>query len=150
MSKLSSATATTRLMLYLCIRWGHAESPEGADGEDTSFIVRATSPEQAGDLADERLKLLPTRLSDAQRGVDDRCHELIQIGLDHSTGTSPAVLAGPYVGYLRGAVGSMDELGNYPRWHRDPLTTGQGDRWVGQAELDAIYLRVTDTTDSRD
>ncbi len=47
------------MYLYQVTRWGNDDSPDGADGEDTHFIVVAKSYVEAAALVDEELEQLP-------------------------------------------------------------------------------------------
>jgi hypothetical protein len=102
-----------QLKLYVCVRWGHAESPEGADGEDTHFLVRAASHDEAANLTDGILRWLPTQIEGSARGVEPHCQRVFEVGVDTSGSTTPAVVIGPAIGYALRADSS-----NYPSWCR--------------------------------
>jgi hypothetical protein len=101
------------LQLFLCVRWGHAESPEGADGEDTHFVVRAHDHVEAAELADVILNWLPTQVEGNPRGVEARCHRVLELGIDTTGSLASAVVIGPAIGY---ALRSDSE--NYKSWCR--------------------------------
>lgn len=105
---------STPLKIYVCIRWGHAESPEGADGEDTHLLVRAASHDQAAELADALLRQLPTHVDGNRRGVEPHCHRVLELGIDNSNATDPAVVIGPAIGYAL-----RPESSSYPSWCRE-------------------------------
>jgi hypothetical protein len=100
------------MKLYWCVRWGHAESPDGADGEDTHYLVRANDHEEAAMLVDSALKLLPTQIEGNERSVRASCSRVFELGFDTSLNTEPAVILGPTIGYIRG------ENSGYPMWCR--------------------------------
>lgn len=102
--------------LFLCVRWGHAESPEGADGEDTHFVVRADSHEEAAELADAILGSMPTHVDGNPRVVESHCHHVLEIGTDHTGHKTSAVLLGPAIGYAL-----RTEQQAYPSWYRGEI-----------------------------
>ena len=104
------------MKLYIAVRWGNHESPDGPDGEDTHFLVRAREHDEAARLADAVLGSMPTACTRGHRSVQPFCHKIIEIGSDSSTfpGVAPRVLIGPWVacGYEVHQVG-------YATWDRD-------------------------------
>jgi len=102
--------------LFLCVRWGHAESPDGADGEDTSFVVRASSHEEAAQRADVILGRLPTQIPGNLRGVEQHCHRVVEIGIDTSNSMQSAVIAGPVIAYA-----SCADTSRYRSWSRGDI-----------------------------
>ena len=104
------------MKLYIAIRWGSHESPDGPDGEDTHFLVRAHDHVEAARLADEVLRSMPTACVEGTRSVQPSCHRIVEIGSDASTfpGVEPQVLIGPWIafGYAVHHVG-------YATWSRE-------------------------------
>jgi len=101
-----------KMRLYLVVRFGHAESPDGPDGEDTSFLVRAKSILQAASLVDERLQSLPVRSSTSDREVAPYCHRIMELGRDRGTNRSAQIVMGPWIGFAY-------NLGRYRTWMRE-------------------------------
>lgn len=117
------------LSLFLCIRWGHAESPEGADGEETSFLVRAHDHAEAAALADEILRWMPTHIEGNPRVVEARCHRVLLLGVDISWPSPPGVIMGPAIGY---ALRSDSQ--SYKMWCRGE--PGQSpDEWIPESDI---------------
>src|SRR5947209_4127129 len=104
----------SNMKLYISVRWGNAESPDGPDGEDTHFLIRAHDFMEAAQLADTVLRSLPTTSSKSRRPVQPFCHRIIEIGSDNSIGSVPQVLMGPWVAY-----GYNVHHVSYPTWVRD-------------------------------
>lgn len=89
------------LGLYLTIAWG-------ADGEDdTYFLVRADTPADAAQMADERITMMPSPYA------DPRCNEVIALGTDGFEGGGPKVLVGPL------SAGGIGVAAGYRTWTRD-------------------------------
>ena len=127
------------LRLYCCMRWGNAQSAEGADGEDTTFIVRAESHEQAASLADCILRMMPTQFEGLPRSVEPWCHLILDLGPDGSFAKEPKVLLGPMIGY---ALHSGSEA--YPSWMRGELPNDF--EWI---DADELYERGSSQTKRR-
>jgi hypothetical protein len=99
--------------LYLAIRWGHAESPDGPDGEDTQLLIRASSLADASKIADGALAQLPVSSSLSRRPVEPFCHRIIELGKDSSTDGVSRVLTGPWIGR------SFFDTSPYQMWVRE-------------------------------
>jgi hypothetical protein len=104
------------MKLYIAVRRGNHESPDGSDGEDTHFLIRARDRDEAARLADAVLGSMPTACTEGHRSVQPFCHKIIEIGSDSSTfpGVEPQVLIGPWV-----AFGYAVHHGGYAIWSRD-------------------------------
>jgi hypothetical protein len=102
--------------LYITVRWGNHNSPDGPDGEDTHFLIRARDYIEAVRLADRILETLPTACTQGNRSVQPFCHRIIEIGSDAScfAGVQAEILMGPWVAYGH----SVHHVG-YTVWHRD-------------------------------
>ena len=100
------------MKLFIIVRWGNAESPDGPDGEDTHFLVRAQDFIEAAGLADDSLRALPTVSSKSKRPVQPFCHRIIEIGSDASEMSVSQVLMGPWVAY-----GNVHHA-HYTTWER--------------------------------
>jgi hypothetical protein len=89
------------MKLYVAVRWGNHDSPDGPDGEDTHFLIRARDFTEAARLADGVLASMPTSCVKSDRSVEPFCHKIIEIGSDESTSADvqPQVLMGPWVAY---------------------------------------------------
>lgn len=103
------------LKLFLCVRWGHAESEEGADGEDTNILVRARDHEEAASLADAALARMPTHVAGNRRSVEPYCSRVMELGTDAS-GAEPALVLRPWIAH---AFPSATEV--YRCWFRGEL-----------------------------
>jgi len=75
---------------YVVARWGNPD--EGPNGEDTNFLVVASSPAEAGRLADECLSDHPWLNGD---DVQSFCQLVVELGI--SASSTPAVIHGPWV-----------------------------------------------------
>jgi hypothetical protein len=84
------------MKLFIAVRWGNAESPDGPDGEDTHFLIRAQDFSEGAKLADDVLRSLPTASTRSKRQVQPFCHSIIEIGSDASEKSVPQVLLGPW------------------------------------------------------
>jgi hypothetical protein len=103
------------MKLYIVVRWGNHESPDGSDGEDTHFLIRSCDFVEAARLADEGPRSMPTS-SKHNRQVQPFCHKIIEIGSDGSTfpDARPEVLIGPWIAY-----GYAVHHVGYATWNRD-------------------------------
>ena len=108
--------ANQALRLYLCVRWGHAESEEGPDGEDTNVLVRAHDHEEAAALADATLARMPTHIAGNPRSVAPYCSRVVELGSDASGAAEPDMVLNPWIAYAFSA--STDA---YPCWCRGEL-----------------------------
>lgn len=79
------------LRLYEIIRWGYDKSPDGADGEDTVFLVRSSDFRNAVSLVEEVLRQLP------HETVRPYANEVLEIGQDQGAETKPRILIGPCI-----------------------------------------------------
>lgn len=104
------------MKLYLAIRWGHAESPDGPDGEDTQLLIRASSLAETEQIADHALGQLPMSSALSSRSVQPFCHCIIELGVDASADTDARVLVGPWIGR------AFFEKTPYRTWIRDSLS----------------------------
>lgn len=80
--------------LYEVVRWGNASSDPltgGPNGLDTCFLVRASSEEEAGALADAELERSKSLIVDHWAGA------VYLLGVDGSVQTTARILRGPYV-----------------------------------------------------
>jgi hypothetical protein len=113
------------MKLYITIGWGNHESPDGPDGEDTHFLVRAHDHVQAARLADEVLRLMPTACTDGYRSVQSFCHKVIEVGADSSACPDllPQVLMGAWIAY-----GYAVHHDGYATWSRD---SAEENAWGG-------------------
>ena len=110
------------MKLYHAIRWGNDDSPDGPNGDDTHFIVRAKDRTQAARLVDLHLLQKLTH-----KRVEPRCNVLVEIGKDTRTTIKPQILLGP----LFGITGGITD--GYNQWLREAQTDY---KWV---EVDKLY-----------
>lgn len=102
--------------LYVAVRWGNHNSPDGPDGEDTHFLIRAHDYIEAAGLADGNLATMPAACTEGNRSVQPFCQKIIEIGSDGS-GSAAAqaqILMGPWIAY-----GYAVHHVGYPTWSRD-------------------------------
>jgi hypothetical protein len=104
------------MKLYIAIRWGSHLSPDGPDGEDTHFLIRAHDSVEAARLADAVLASMPTACTEGNRSVRPFCHRIVEIGSDGSgfTNVQAEVLMGPWIAY-----GCAVHHVGYQTWSRD-------------------------------
>jgi hypothetical protein len=104
------------MKLYIAIRWGNHDSPDGPDGADTHFLIRAHNSIEAARLADEILRSMPVSSPNHKREVQPFCHKVIEIGSDGSafSDVEPQVLIGPWIAYCY----AVHNVG-YGVWNRD-------------------------------
>jgi hypothetical protein len=107
------------MKVFLAIRYGHDESPDGPNGEDTLFVVRAGDRDGAAAIVDE---YLASALSHER--VEPVCHRLVELGDDSSANLSAQILYGPWY-----ALGLTPP--GYKTWAREVHTNY---RWVDQEE----------------
>jgi hypothetical protein len=104
------------MKLYIAVRWGSHTSPDGPDGEDTHFLIRAHEYVEAIRLADDFLSTMPTDCAEGDRTVQPFCHKIIEIGSDGSSfaDVQVGILIGPWIAY-----GYSVHHTGYPTWSRD-------------------------------
>lgn len=99
------------MKLFITTRWGNPYEPDGPDGKDTNFLVRASDFDEAARLAESDLKHYPLFVG-ANRPVQGFINCIQQIGEDPAS-ESPAVLYGPWIEHI------VVRDSNYDVWHRD-------------------------------
>ena len=108
------------MKLFLVIRWGNDESPDGPnDPDDTCFLVRAFERDEAIPLVDTVL----ARMS-CER-VPPFCQQISEVGIDLTNERTPAIIIGPFFGRMRFS-------GRYPNlWGRitEYVDDAQGLKW---------------------
>lgn len=112
------------MFLYSVLRWGNQSSDDGPDGDDTEFLVKAVSVEEASDIVDDAIKeknLMGFR-------VQNFCHSIVEIGVSHSTERTAKIVFGPVISSM--SVFSDDGIPNDKKWVRDNLDEG----WVKYAD----------------
>jgi hypothetical protein len=103
------------MKIFVAVRWGHAESPDGPDGEDTHFLIRASDHIEAGQLADHALEPLATTSMKSRRPVKRFCQRVIEIGTWVNSKNVPLVIMGPCIPQHLFNVHDPDS----PTWERD-------------------------------
>ena len=108
------------MRLYIAIRFGNHNSPDGPDGEDTHFLIRAHDYVEAVRLADGILRTMPTSCAEGHRSVQPFCHKVIEIGSDGSScvNVQEDILMGPWFAYGF----SVHHVG-YRTWSRNDFDT---------------------------
>ena len=94
--------------LYLITRWGNNEEPDGPDGTDTMFLVRAPDYLSAVSVVEPVLQQMP------HDRVLPYANVCVHLGTEEGTSSESRILLGPIIQtYLSG---------EYPiRWlHHDP------------------------------
>ena len=97
--------------LYLVTRWGNDESEDGPDGDDTNFLVRASTVEGASEVVDKILSNM------SHKRVADFCHRVTRIGESISLTEKPSIILGPVVN--PGIMHDDEGISNAERWARD-------------------------------
>jgi hypothetical protein len=118
------------LNLYLAIRFGNADSPDGPDGEDTHFLVRAPTVQEAARITDEHLRDMPTSSPDSERPVQPFCHRMVELGADASATAEPHIITGPLLARIKLSAG-------YRVWMRED---GWCDDWRDVNDVFAAEL----------
>lgn len=98
------------MKLFLAIRHGNDESPDGPNGEDTLFLVRAVDRDGAAFVVDTYLVTNMTH-----KKVEPLCHRMVELGEDLSANRSPEILYGPWYG-----LGATKK--GYRNWAREGHT----------------------------
>lgn len=102
--------------IYMVSRWGNevmGELEDGPDGADTNFLVRASSPEKAAALANERLRRFPNE------GLRDYCESISLLGTDNRH-ADELVIHGPFVSHAY-----FSQPSHYQTWVLDPRGSEQ-------------------------
>jgi len=103
------------MKIYFVVRWGHDESPDGPNGEDTHFIVKASDHDEAAAIVDFYLE---HSLHHSQ--VEPICNVIVELGSDVGTRTDPLIIHGPWYSYAYLQTGR-----DYPSWIREVHTEYQ-------------------------
>jgi hypothetical protein len=106
------------LTLYLVTQWGNAKSPD-ANGDDTYLLVRATSVEQAGEIADCELAMMPT--------AERLCNRIVELGISAEPGGDATVIIRPFISGL-----GLFNIAGCRVWLREE---GLSDDWQDQNEI---------------
>lgn len=118
------------MKLYFTTRWGSPTDPDGPDGADTNYLIRASTPEEAAQVADVALHTFPVRSTPAGRPVQTFCHHITELGEDSSTDSSPSIVHGPWVSR------AIIDAAGCRSWQRD----SQDGAWVS---VDELYVSKT-------
>jgi len=89
------------MKIYLAVRYGHPESPDGANGEDTILLIRAESHTEAAEVADDYLVYAREGLKPKRLGISPTCQRLVEIGVDGCRATAPGVIHGSWIRYAQ-------------------------------------------------
>ena len=105
------------MRIFEVVRWGNdTDHPltGGPNGPDTCFLVRASTVEEAAEIADARLAEL------THERVRPWSHAVYLLGEDLASQATASLLRGPYIqsAYCHG----------WRQWHRD----GKDDAWREQ------------------
>ena len=104
---------------------GSPNDPDGPDGADTNYLIRATTPEQAAHVADVALYTFPLQSTPVGRPVQTFCHYITELGDDSSTEANASIVHGPWV---HDAIIHADGCG---AWQRD----SHDGAWISFEEL---------------
>ena len=110
------------MKLFMATRWGNPYEAEGPNGEDTNFLVRASSLEDVARLAEDLLMCWPQSIGE-NRPVESHIHCIRQIGED-TTSELPSVIHGPWI------AASIVRDSNFKMWLRD----GPNGEWIDASE----------------
>ena len=103
------------MKLFMAVRYGSDLSPDGQDGSDTLFLVRAGDRDAAAEAVDEYLVSCLTH-----DRVEPLCNCLIELADDSGSLHTPGIVYGPWYG-----LGCVPP--GYQSWIREPQTDHQ---WV--------------------
>lgn len=98
--------------LYLVARWGNPYDPEGPDGDDTNFLVKATSHLEAASIVDKLLARSESQFED-NLPVDDFCHDIRQVSTHVLGHDEPGIIHGPWLAPML-----VQGLESGPTWQR--------------------------------
>lgn len=101
------------MKLYLVTRYGTATDPDGPDGPDTNFLIRADGLEEAAHIADTSLQNIPVHWTPAGRPVQDFCHQICELGDDARCDPQAAIVHGPWI------LHAIIQSPGYQTWCRD-------------------------------
>lgn len=102
------------MKIYLAVRFGSDASNDGPDGEDTNFIARASSRDEAASIVDSFLaNEMP------HKKVEPLCHRIIELGKDISGFTDTRIVVGPWIAY------TIARTEGYKTWMREAQTEYQ-------------------------
>lgn len=97
--------------LYLVTRWGNPDRRHRSEGDDTNFLIRATTVEEAGELADSVLIDIPLSHS-GEPSIEGFAQYIRRIGEDAApSDAEPEILHGPWIEF------AMAD-GEYEAWER--------------------------------
>lgn len=113
--------------IYFATRWGHDESPDGPNGEDTNFIVRARDRDEAAAVVDQFLMH-----SLHHERVDSRCNTLHELGHYIGPSTEPSIIHGPWYAH------AFLDGRHYRSWIREIHTDWE---WK---DVDELYQQTTE------
>lgn len=85
--------------LYLVTRWGNPFSAEGPDDEDTNYLVKASSHQEAARTTDALLAVSVTKV-EGNREVEGFCHAIRQISEQAMGAETPAIIHGPWYEHM--------------------------------------------------
>jgi hypothetical protein len=106
--------------IYFVIRWGHDESPDGPNGEDTNFIVRARNRDDAATIVDDYLENLLHHSK-----VEAICNVIVELGVAAGQESEAAILHGPWYAY-----GVLAGCGQCISWIREIHTDYQWKEFI--------------------
>lgn len=104
------------MKLFLAARWGNDSSEDGANGEDTVFLVRASDRDEAVAIVEWFLEYSLTH-----RRVEPRLHKITELGEDVSNHTEASIIWGPVFQF------ATYDMSGYPSWMREAHSD---DPWV--------------------
>ncbi len=107
------------MKIYWVIRWGSDESG-GPDEEDTNFLIRAESLNNASEIADSFLINNMTH-----EKVQPKCNCIFELGHDVGIEKNEGIIIGPSIAF------SIPN-GRYQQWSREDITEW---KWVKKEEL---------------
>ena len=91
--------------LYEVVRYGSDLTPAGPDGPDTCYLIRASSPEEAAEIADRLIHWLP------HERVQPFAHVVHLLGQESIEASEPGYIRGPYYQHAYAS--------GWPTWRRD-------------------------------
>jgi|GEM_PF-5230332 len=97
------------MQIYIIVRWGNDASIDGANGEDTIYIIRAPNMAEAIEIAECEL------INQPHKRCEPIANVCIELGQDVQPGLEPGVIVGPYFNFFH----TSDALRSWVRHYSD-------------------------------
>ena len=106
------------MLLYIVVLWGNDASPDGANGEDTIYFIRAASMLKAVEIAEFELRNLPHERCVPEASV------CVELGQDLEENLDAKVIIGPLIKffYMTDILRTWIRNFHSSDWEEAPLT----------------------------